>query len=123
MASYDQAMTMAYLRKLGFDEAEARAYAARQRDRINRQVALRVPETQEQGIEQRRSISLNREASGLLRSGETERRLAIQRRGEMNRIGEIEGGAADALGGVESDLARSVAETRRNTAEAGGYGY
>jgi len=116
-------MTMAYLRQLGFDEAEARAYAARQRDRINRQVALRVPETQEQGIEQRRSIATNRESSGLLRSGETERRLAIQRRGELNRIGEIEGGAADALGGVESDLARSVAEVRRNTAEAGGYGY
>lgn len=116
-------MMMAYLRQLGFDEAEQRAYAARQRDRINRQVALGVPERQEQGMEQRRNIALNREASGLLRSGETERRIAHQRAGELSDIGRIEGGAADQLAGVESDLAREVARVRRDTAEAGGYGY
>lgn len=120
--AYDP-MTMVYLRELGFSEAEARAYAARQRDRINRQVALNVPARQEQGIEERRNIGLNREQSGLLRSGETERRLAKQRAGEMSDIAAIEGGAADAIGEVESNLAREVAQVRRSTAEAGGYGY
>lgn len=117
------AMMMAYLRQLGFDEAEARAYAARQRDRVNRQVAMQVPQVQEQGMEERRNIGLQREQSGLYRSGETERRLARQRADEMGQIGAIEGGAADQIGGVESDLAREVARVRRDTAEAGGYGY
>lgn len=116
-------MLMVYLRQLGFDEAEARAYAARQRDRINRQVALSVPEVQDRSREDRRNIALNREASGVLRSGETERRLARQRADEMRQISAIEGGSADQLAGVESDLARQVAEQRRNTAEAGAYGY
>lgn len=122
-ANREQSMMRVYLRQLGFDEAEARAYAGRQRSRINRQRDMAVPARQEQGTEDRRNIGLNREQSGLYRSGETERRFAKSRASELGDIGAIEGGAADQLGEVEGNLAREVARVQREKAEVGGYGY
>lgn len=106
----------AYLRQIGFSEAQARAQAQLAQDEAARRLTTHIPALRDLGVEQRRNIEGGMEDRGLYRSGETQRRLATQRREEERGVYDAQLGAAGGIAGTEADLAwraASLANQRR----------
>lgn len=100
----------AYLRQIGFSEAQARAQAQLSQDEAARRLTTLIPAMRDAGVEQRRNIEGGMEDRGLYRSGETQRRLATQRREEERGVYDAQLGAAGGIAGSEADLAWRAAE-------------
>lgn len=108
---------LAYLRALGFAEGEAQSSAADKLAGSANRVAFFRPEVEFQAGEERRSISQDHEARGMLRSGAHERALAVSRRGEQTRVGALELGAADEATSIQAELAREIVRLQTGAAE------
>ena len=108
---------LAYLRALNFDQATAERIASQRRDQVQRRVAFTVPQIQEQGQQMLEGVMHNQEDRGLLRSGQTEKRLAETRRGTQYQLGNLELAATEDLLGIDTDLVTQVAQLQRAQAE------
>lgn len=108
----------AYLRQLGFSEAQARANATAAQQMTARRAMTEVPRIRDLGVEQRRGIAGGFENRGLLRSGAHERAQAVQRREEERSVYDQALSAADQIGGSEQSLAWQIADIQNRRADA-----
>lgn len=121
----------ALLAQLGLKETGLRTAAQEQISRAQGEAAVQRPRIAEQGVEQRRGVNLGFEGRGLFRSGERLRQLALQQRGQLQRLGDVDRSLAGRVAGINENLdaqirdlalQRATAElTARNTAAGSGY--
>lgn len=108
---------LTYLRSIGLREEDARATAARQISRVQRDVAGAVPDIQEQGVEARRGIGDGFEARGVFRSGERLRDQALQQRDETKRIAGVYQQGADSESDLNFQRDQTISALSRERAE------
>lgn len=94
------------------DVGFAGADAAWQLGQIQRRADLGRSQIGLAGEEARESIKASAEGRGVLRSGETGKKLSRQRAKEGTRLSELELAAADDVAGIQRDLYRMLAESR-----------
>ena len=122
---YDPAQDPAFqqlLAQLGIQETAARTQATRLTALAQEDAAIARPRITEQGIEARRGIDTGYEGRGLFRSGARLRSLAIQRRGEGERAGDLERTLSRRVAGVQGNLDTQLRDLamRRATAQLQG---
>jgi hypothetical protein len=108
---------LAYLRSIGLREEDARATAARQQERVLRDVAAAVPDIQERGIETRRGIGEGFETRGVFRSGERLRKQALQQRDETKQIAGVYQQGADTVSDLNFERDQTISALSRERAE------
>lgn len=109
---------LALLAQLGLEEQRIRNQATESVTRAKTDAAIAAPRIQEQGVETRRGINNNWEGRGLYRSGARLRDLAIQERGQTQRLADLERGTANRISGIGSELASGLAELAQKRTEA-----
>lgn len=118
---YDPATDPAYqqlLAQLGLKSTTLQTAAARRIGDIQTEGTIAVPRIQEQGIESRRGIDFSAENRGMFRSGGRLRNLAIQRRGEEQRIGDTARSVARQVAGVNTTLEGQLQDIATQKADA-----
>lgn len=118
---YDPATDPSYqqlLAQLGLSETRARAAAAQKIGNLQSDALLAGPRIQEAGIETRRGIDFGAENRGMFRSGARLRDLALQRRGETQRLGDLERGTARQVAGVNQSLEGQIQDIANQRAQA-----
>lgn len=108
---------LAFLRQLGLQEDQARSAAEVQKSEISRRLAMRTPEIAQNFGQSRQNLSASLEGRGVLRSGETDRRMAENRRQEQSALSDAQTAAAEGISGVERATANQVAQLRTTAAE------
>jgi len=108
---------LAYMRALGFEEAEAERQTAGKIEQGQQRYALEKPRVQSQGIENRENIQGSFEGRGLLRSGAYATANARALGDEQYQLGSMQMGLADDIGSLESQLAAAIAAARRQASE------
>lgn len=108
---------IAFLRQLGLQEDQARAAAEQQKSEISRRLTMRTPEIAQNFDRSRQNLSASLEGRGVLRSGETDRRMAENRQQEQSAMGDAQTAAAEGISGVERATANQVAQLRTQAAE------
>lgn len=108
---------MAYMRALGFEEADAQREVAGRTEQAQQKYAAAKPQVQQEGIQERESIAGGFENRGLLKSGAYATANARALAGEQFRLGSMQMGLADESASLESQLAAQIAAARRQAAE------
>ena len=108
---------LAYMRALGFEEAEAERQTAGKVEQAQQQYAVAKPRVQQQGQIEREGIQGSFENRGLLRSGAYATANARSMGDEQYRLGAMQMGLTDDIGSLESQLAAAIAAGRRQAAE------
>jgi hypothetical protein len=121
LPSYDPNTDPSYLNlmsQLGLAESQSRVRAGEAITRAKLEGAIAAPRIGEQGVETRRGINNNWEGRGLFRSGARLRDLAIQQRGETQRLGDLERGTANRVAGINTELDDQISQLAQKRAEA-----
>lgn len=108
---------IAFLRQLGLQEDQARAAAEQQKSEISRRLTMRLPEISQNFDRSRQNLSASLEGRGVLRSGETDRRMAENRQAEQGATADAQTAAAEGISGVERATANQVGQLRTQAAE------
>ncbi len=108
---------LAYMRALGFEEAEAERATAGGKEQAQQQYAMDKPRIQSQGIEQREQVAGGFEGRGLLKSGAYGIANARALGDEQYRLSQAQLGVTQTVSGLESQLAQQIAAMRRQQAE------
>lgn len=108
---------LAFLRQLGLQEDQARAAAEQQKSEISRRLTMRLPEIAQNFDRSRQNLSASLEGRGVLRSGETDRRMAENRQQEQGANADAQTAAAEGISGVERATANQVGQLRTQAAE------
>lgn len=106
------------LSQLGLKETLSRNQAAQKIESLNTQLGVLLPRIAESGVEQRRGINFGAEARGVFRSGERLRNLALQQRGEQQRVADAQSALARQVAGVNSDLDTTIQQIAQERAQA-----
>ena len=104
---------LAWLRALGFEDANSQADAAMQQGQVERRVAFTAPEIRYQGDITQENVSGNFEDRGLFRSGQHEMGLARAEHNTQYQLGNLELGGAESIAAIQSGLAQEMAARRR----------
>ena len=108
---------LAYMRALGFEEAEAERATAGAKEQVQQQYAMDKPRIQSQGIERREGIAGGFESRGLLKSGAYATADARALGDEQHQLAQGALGMTQTVAGLESSLAAQIAAMRRQQAE------
>lgn len=108
---------LAYMRALGFEEADAQREVAGRKEQAQQKYAMAKPQVQQEGIAERESIQGGFESRGMLKSGAYATANARQLSGEQFRLGSMQMGLTDEVSSLESQLAAQIAAARRQAAE------
>lgn len=108
---------LAYMRALGFEEADAERQTANKIEQGQQRYALEKPQVQQQGQVEREGIQGSFENRGLLRSGAYATANARSLGNEQYRLGAMQMGLADDSASLESQLAAAIAAARRQASE------
>lgn len=108
---------LAYMRALGFEEAEAERATAGAKEQAQQQYAMDKPRIQSEGIERREGIAGGYESRGLLRSGDYAKANARALGDEQYQLTQGALGVTQTVAGLESSLAAQIAAMRRQQAE------
>lgn len=109
----------AFLRTSGLEYDQAAGDIARRSSAINTALGLDIPDIEEQGKKDRRGIDSNFEARGVYESGQRLKLLGEQEAHQARQLGRRQLAAGNQIGGLESDLADTVARIQRRGAELG----
>lgn len=108
---------LAYMRALGFEEADAQREVAGKIEQTQQKFAMEKPRVLDQGKQQREGIAGGFESRGLLKSGAYATANARALGDEQHQLGTMTAGLAEDVGGLESQLAQQIASMRRQQAE------
>lgn len=108
---------LAYLRALGFEQAETERRGAADLAQVEQRAAFERPEIGYQAGVERRGMSGGYEDRGLFGSSMHELALADQRRGEQLALGRIDLGAAEQAATIANTMAAELARSNRMAAE------
>jgi hypothetical protein len=108
---------LAYMRALGFEEADAERQTASKIEQGQQRYAMEKPRVQSQGIENRENIQGSFENRGLLRSGAYATANARALGDEQYQLGSMQTGLADDTSSLEGQLAAAIAAARRQASE------
>lgn len=108
---------LAFLRQLGLQEDQARQAAEVQKSEISRRLTMRTPEIAQAFDKSRQNLSASLEGRGVLRSGETDRRMAENRQQEQSSLADAQTTAAEGVSAVERQTANQVGVLRTQAAE------
>lgn len=109
---------LALLRALGFDEATQRSIAGQQVGNVQDRLGFEIPRIQSLGVREREGIAGSHEQRGILRSGDFLKADAYQRQDEQYRVGNLYMTGAQDISGIETNLARALADLNRRRAES-----
>ncbi|HET6873209.1 MAG TPA: hypothetical protein VFH70_00425 [Acidimicrobiales bacterium] len=110
---------LAYLRALGVKDTTSSANAQAGIDQLNRQVALRLPQMQQDAARANQQLLGRMEARGILNSGETETNLSNQEMLQQRQQAALQDQAAQRAQQIIAQLADQRAQDAVNTAEKG----
>lgn len=110
---------LAFLRTSGLEYDQAAADMSRRSAAINTALGLDIPEIEEQGKQARRGIDNSFAARGVFESTARKDRLGEQEAQQTSQIGRRRLDAVNQVGGLEGDLAGTVAGIQRRGAEMG----
>lgn len=107
----------AYLRALGFNDAQAEAQATKQISDTNAQTSFQQPEIDYQGDLARQSVEQDALGRGTWQSGERLVNEARAAHAQQYATGRLQMGASQGIGDVQLQLARALAdnEARKQT--------
>lgn len=108
---------LAFLRQLGLQEDQARSAAEQQKSEISRRLTMRLPEIAQNFDRSRQNLSSSLEGRGVLRSGETDRRMAENRQQEQGATADAQTAAAEGISGADRATANTVGNLRTQAAE------
>lgn len=108
---------LAYMRALGFEEAEAERQTAGKIEQGQQRYAMEKPRVQSQGIENREGVQGSFEGRGLLRSGAYATANARALGDEQYQLASMQTGLAEDSASLESQLAAAIAAARRQASE------
>lgn len=108
---------LAYERMLASQQSDLEAQAAKSGDAVSRRLAFQLPQFDWQAQGQQRDLSFSDEDRGILRSGQHERQMAEMLRGQTAQRGALELDASEQRSGIESELARQIADIARRRQE------
>lgn len=108
---------LSFQRALGFDDADARAVAARRKASLFRDQQYRLPEFADQYDDATKAINNDYAARGVYGSGVRGTDLGTVLNRNVRQVGEYQANYADQQGTVDTDLARQLAANQRQLAE------
>lgn len=109
---------LAFQRALGVEEADLRDSIALRRSAVQRRIATRLPQIQQETDQNVDDIGRSAEARGVFAGGNRALKQSQEiQRGALNQQGEVAGGQEE-IAGMESELARQIAANRRRQSEA-----
>lgn len=118
---YDPATDPAFqalMAQLGLKGELLKMDTAKRIGEIQREGEIAAPRIKEQGVEQRRAIDYGWEDRGLYRSGARLRDLALQQRGETQRLADLERNTANQVAGLNRRQALDLHDIASQQAEA-----
>lgn len=110
---------LAYMRALGFDDAQARDDAQLAETKARAQIDLYRPEIAYQGEIERRNIGEAHEDRGMFRSGQHLRAIAEQEHQQALDTGQLDLEGADSIAGIQRTMAEQIAANARKLADQG----
>lgn len=115
---YSDPSFQALIASYGLRADQARAAAAQRIGDLQTEGIIQAPRIQEAGIEQRRGISGNAEGRGLFQSGERLRNLSLQRRGEDQRLADLQRATARGVASTNQSLSQQLADIANQRAQS-----
>lgn len=119
--AYDPAADPSYqqlLAQLGLSESQARTTATQRIGEIGAEGAIAGPRIQEAGVQQRQGINNTWEGRGLFRGGARLHDLALQQRGESEKLADNTRSIADKTAAVNQDLQDKLDAISQQKAQA-----
>lgn len=109
---------LAFQRALGVEEDDLRASIAMRQAAVQRRIANKLPQIQQETDEQSDYAARSAEARGVFAGGgRVKAQRNIIQRGALAQQGEVAGGQEE-IAGMEAELSRQIAANRRRQAEA-----